>query len=121
MTDPLTGETVIARLGSDRRLQTVYRVNMRSACRKGRYERTMASGLHPYLMYRMKQTAFLPPRILTVQAAATVKPKKEYLTKKPRLFSAILESILCYEQSGRTWRMTGYGTNTPVGMVKNCG
>jgi hypothetical protein len=49
-TDPLTGETVNAQLGSDRR---IYRVNMRSAYQKGQYERTMASDLHPYLMYRI--------------------------------------------------------------------
>jgi uncharacterized protein with gpF-like domain len=53
MTDPLTGQTVNARLGSDRRLQTIYRVNMRSAYQKGQYDRTMASDLHPYLMYRI--------------------------------------------------------------------
>jgi hypothetical protein len=53
MTDPLTGKTVNAQLGSDRRLQTIYRVNMRSAFQKGQYERTMASDLHPYFMYRI--------------------------------------------------------------------
>jgi SPP1 gp7 family putative phage head morphogenesis protein len=53
MTDPLTGQTVNAQLGSDRRLQTIYRVNMRSAYQKGQYERTMESDLHPYLMYRI--------------------------------------------------------------------
>jgi hypothetical protein len=53
MTDPLTGETVNAQLGSDRRLKTIYRVNMRSAYQRGQYERTMASDLHPYLMYRI--------------------------------------------------------------------
>ena len=53
MTDPLTGKTVNAQLGSDRRLQTIYRVNMRSAYQKGQYERTMQSDLHPYLMYRI--------------------------------------------------------------------
>jgi uncharacterized protein with gpF-like domain len=53
MTDPLTGQTVNAQLGSDRRLQTIYRVNMRSAYQKGQYERTMTSDLHPYLMYRI--------------------------------------------------------------------
>ncbi|MDR2444865.1 MAG: hypothetical protein LBD44_02860 [Spirochaetaceae bacterium] len=53
MTDPLTGKTVNAQLGSDRRLQTIYRVNMRSAYQKGQYERAMASDLHPYLMYRI--------------------------------------------------------------------
>jgi uncharacterized protein with gpF-like domain len=53
MTDPLTGETVNAQLGSDRRLKTIYQVNMRSSYQKGQYERTMQSDLHPYLMYRI--------------------------------------------------------------------
>jgi hypothetical protein len=53
MTDPLTGKTANAQLGSDRRLQTIYRINMRSAYQKGQYERAMASDLHPYLMYRI--------------------------------------------------------------------
>jgi hypothetical protein len=53
MPDPLTGERVNAQLGSDRRLKTIYRVNMRSAYQRGQYERTMASDLHPYLMYRI--------------------------------------------------------------------
>ena len=53
MTDPLTGRTVDAQLGSDRRLKTIYNVNMRSAYQKGQYDRTMESDLHPYLMYRI--------------------------------------------------------------------
>ncbi len=53
MTDPLTGEVIDAQLGSDRRLKTIYNVNLRSAYQKGQYERTMASDLHPYLMYRL--------------------------------------------------------------------
>ena len=53
MTDPLTGETVNAQLGSDRRLKTIYSTNLRSAYQKGQYDRTMASDSHPYLMYRI--------------------------------------------------------------------
>ena len=53
MTDPLTGRTVDAQLGSDRRLKTIFNVNMRSAYQKGQYDRTMESDLHPYLMYRI--------------------------------------------------------------------
>jgi hypothetical protein len=53
MEDPLTGKIVDAQLGSDRRLKTIYNVNMRSAYQKGQYDRTMASDLHPYLMYRI--------------------------------------------------------------------
>jgi hypothetical protein len=53
MTDPLTGKEASAQLGSDRRLKTVYSVNMRSAYQKEQYEQTMKSELHPYLMYRI--------------------------------------------------------------------
>jgi hypothetical protein len=52
MVDELTGKTVNAQLGSDRRLKTIYSVNMRSAYQKGQYDRAMESDLHPYLMYR---------------------------------------------------------------------
>jgi len=53
MTDPLTGAEIDAQLGSDRRLKTIYDVNLRSAFQKAQYDRTMASDLHPYLMYRV--------------------------------------------------------------------
>jgi uncharacterized protein with gpF-like domain len=53
VTDDLTGRTVTTHLGSDRRLKTIYNVNMRSAYQKGQYDRTMESDLHPYLMYRI--------------------------------------------------------------------
>jgi hypothetical protein len=53
MVDPLTGKTVNARLGSDRRLKTIYDTNLRSAYQEGRRERSQVSTSHPYLMYRV--------------------------------------------------------------------
>jgi len=53
MTDPLTGTMVNAQLGSDRRLKTIYRVNMRQAFIQQRYQNIMQSDLHPYIMYRV--------------------------------------------------------------------
>lgn len=64
MTDPLTGEEVNAQLGSDRRLKTIYDTNLRSAYQKAQYERTMASDLHPYLMYRVGNSAHHRPQHL---------------------------------------------------------
>ena len=57
MTDPLTGGEVEAQLGSDRRLKTIYDTNLRSAYQKAQYDRTMESDLHPYLMYRVGNSA----------------------------------------------------------------
>jgi SPP1 gp7 family putative phage head morphogenesis protein len=48
----VTGKTVNAQLGSDRRLKTIYDTNLRSAYQEGRWERSQASTSHPYLMYR---------------------------------------------------------------------
>jgi hypothetical protein len=53
MVDPVTGKTVNAQLGSDRRLKTIYDTNLRSAYQEGRWERTQESTAHPYLMYRV--------------------------------------------------------------------
>jgi hypothetical protein len=53
MVDPLTGKTVNAQLGSDRRLKTIYSTNLRSAFQKGQYDRAMSSDAHPYLMYHL--------------------------------------------------------------------
>ncbi|MGP1604722.1 MAG: phage head morphogenesis protein [Treponema sp.] len=64
MTDPLTGEEVNAQLGSDRRLKTIYDTNLRSAYQKAQYERTMESDLHPYLMYRVGNSAHHRPQHL---------------------------------------------------------
>lgn len=50
--DPQTGEEVEVRLGSARRLQTIYRANLRSARAAGQWERIQRTkALVPYLLY----------------------------------------------------------------------
>jgi len=51
MVDPMTGQTVNAQLGSNRRLKTIYDVNMRQAYSYAQYQSTIESDSHPYLMY----------------------------------------------------------------------
>lgn len=51
--DPLTGKTVLAQLGSNRRLETIFDTNMRMAHSAGRWERLMRSASdRPFLVYR---------------------------------------------------------------------
>jgi hypothetical protein len=57
MIDPITGKKVQAQLGSNRRLKTIYHVNMRSAYQKGQYDRAMESEMHPYFLYRIGPSA----------------------------------------------------------------
>ena len=53
VTDPETGEKRLARLGSPRRLKTIFRANMRSARAAGQWQRIQrAKRTHPYLLYR---------------------------------------------------------------------
>ena len=51
--DEKTGRTIYSQVGSDRRLKTIYVINLRSAYQEGRWERTQESTAHPYLMYRV--------------------------------------------------------------------
>lgn len=52
VTDPATGETVKARLGSPRRLRTIYRSNMRAARAAGQWDRIeRTKRALPYLVY----------------------------------------------------------------------
>ena len=53
MVDPVTGETVNAQLGSNRRLKTIYDTNLGQAYSAGREQRGMASTSHPYAMYNL--------------------------------------------------------------------
>jgi len=57
MVDPVTGETVSAQLGSDRRLKTIYDVNTGQAYRKGTWDRGQASTAHPYILYSLGPSA----------------------------------------------------------------
>lgn len=52
VTDPLTGETVKAALGSPARLQTIYRTNMQASYAAGAWDSIQAQkDLAPYLLY----------------------------------------------------------------------
>ena len=53
VTDPKTGDQVVAQLGSSRRLQTIWRVNTGQAYQAGVWERGQRSNSHPYLLYRV--------------------------------------------------------------------
>lgn len=54
VTDPKTGETRIAQLGSPRRLRTIYRANLRTARAAGQWERAQRTKrTHPYFLYRL--------------------------------------------------------------------
>jgi uncharacterized protein with gpF-like domain len=52
--DPKTGETVDVQLGSPRRLETIYRTNLRTAHAAGQWERIeQTQESHPYLIYEL--------------------------------------------------------------------
>lgn len=51
--DPKSGKKVKAQLGSSRRLQTIWRVNMGQANQAGVWERGQRSSSHPYVLYRV--------------------------------------------------------------------
>jgi hypothetical protein len=54
MIDPLTGEPVLAQLGSNRRLKTIFRANMRTARAAGQWQRAeRTKKALPYLLYEL--------------------------------------------------------------------
>ncbi len=54
MVDPKTGETVSAKLGSPRRLKTIYRANMKTARAAGQWDRAQRTKkVRPYLVYSL--------------------------------------------------------------------
>jgi hypothetical protein len=87
MADPLTGETVNAQLGSDRRLKTIYDVNMRSAYNKQHYDSIMENDSLPYMIYRVGASVHHRPEHLAWDGLILPKndpfwalhaPQKEY-------------------------------------------
>lgn len=47
--DDKTGEDVEVYIDAPHRLKTIYETNLRSACMKGRFDRSYESDAHPYL------------------------------------------------------------------------
>ena len=73
LTDPKTGKTVPARLGSPRRLRTIYRTNLRTARAAGQWERAQRTKqTHPFLIYLLGPSEV--HRVLHVQWHGTVLP-----------------------------------------------
>ncbi len=62
MVDPLTGQTVAAQLGSDRRLRTIFNTNMRQAYNAGNWTRAQQVKADlPYLLYHHNDVRFPRP------------------------------------------------------------
>jgi hypothetical protein len=118
MTDPLTGETVNAQLGSGRRLKTIYTTNTRQAFLYEKYQRINESDAHPYMMYRVGNSKEHRPEHLEWDGLILPKddpwwglhmPQKEYGCKC--FFSAITEVRKeKLEQRGFTVPPTSDGT-----------
>ncbi|WNJ96547.1 phage minor head protein [Vibrio ruber] len=54
MNDPLTQETKLVQLGSDARIKTIYKTNMRTARAAGQWQRIeRTQETHPYLIYEL--------------------------------------------------------------------
>lgn len=71
--DPKTGKTVKARLGSPRRLRTIYWANVRTARAAGQWERIQStSSILPYLSYELGPSEVHRP--LHVEKQGTVLP-----------------------------------------------
>lgn len=73
MTDPATGETINAQLGSPRRLQIIYWANTRTAYAAGQWERAQRTkGALPYFIYELGPSEVHRPH--HVALAGTVLP-----------------------------------------------
>jgi len=76
MEDPLTGKTVDAQLGSDRRLKTIYNTNMSNAFLIAKYRRIMDDPLITHIMY-ISSTSSLHPRPIHQQWNGLILPKDD--------------------------------------------
>jgi len=76
MEDPLTGKTVDAQLGSDRRLKTIYNTNMSNAFLIAKYRRIMDDPLITHIMY-ISSTSSLHPRLIHQQWNGLILPKDD--------------------------------------------
>jgi len=76
MTDPLTGKTVDAQLGSDRRLKTIYNTNMRNAFLYAKYKRIMDDPLMTHIMYISSKSS-VHPRPIHQQWDGLILPKDD--------------------------------------------
>jgi len=76
MTDPLTGKTVDAQLGSDRRLKTIYTTNMRNAFLIAKYRRIMDDPLITHIMYISSKSS-VHPRPIHQQWDGLILPKDD--------------------------------------------
>jgi hypothetical protein len=76
MTDPLTGKTVDAQLGSDRRLKTIYNTNMRNAFLYAKYKRIMDDPLMTHIMYISSKSS-VHPRPIHQQWDELILPKDD--------------------------------------------
>jgi len=76
MTDPLTGKTVDAQLGSDRRLKTIYDTNMRKAFLYAKYKRIMDDPLMTHIMYISSKSS-VHPRPIHQQWDGLILPKDD--------------------------------------------
>jgi len=76
MADPLTGKTVDAQLGSDRRLKTIYDTNMRKAFLYAKYKRIMDDPLMTHIMYISSKSS-VHPRPIHQQWDGLILPKDD--------------------------------------------
>ena len=82
--DPLTGKKVEAQLGSSRRLETIWAVNMGQAAQAGTWERGQRSTSHPYLMYRVGPSKEHRERHLAWDGLVLPKDDPFWQTANPR-------------------------------------